>query len=180
MRLGVHLEKRNIHNWLIIHVAAGNFRDGATPFGGGRRGYWEENCQTVCKPGSVRAEARDDHSSGAYIAARLARPTRATGRKCPCVTAFAAAGRSYSVLLPVGFALPPLLPEARCALTAPFHPCLKRLSRRSSGPGGLFSVALSLGSPPPVVNRHRISVEPGLSSTGFASDSGRPTVWQRA
>ena len=30
--------------------------------------------------------------------------------------------RPYSVLLPVGFALPPLLPEARCALTAPFHP----------------------------------------------------------
>jgi N-acetyl-anhydromuramyl-L-alanine amidase AmpD len=23
----------------------------------------------------------------------------------------------------VGFALPPPLPEARCALTAPFHPC---------------------------------------------------------
>ena len=32
------------------------------------------------------------------------------------------------------------------------------------GTGGLFSVALSLGSPPPAVSRHRISVEPGLSS----------------
>ena len=30
--------------------------------------------------------------------------------------------RPYSVLLPVGFALPPLLPKARCALTAPFRP----------------------------------------------------------
>ena len=30
--------------------------------------------------------------------------------------------------------------------------------------GGLFSVALSLGSPPPDVIRHRVSVEPGLSS----------------
>jgi len=30
--------------------------------------------------------------------------------------------RPYSVLLPVGFALPPLLPKTRCALTAPFHP----------------------------------------------------------
>jgi len=28
----------------------------------------------------------------------------------------------YSVLLPVGFALPFPLPETRCALTAPFHP----------------------------------------------------------
>src|SRR5215467_4441209 len=30
--------------------------------------------------------------------------------------------------------------------------------------GGVFSVALSLGSPPPGVTRHRASVEPGLSS----------------
>ena len=40
-----------------------------------------------------------------------------------------------------------------------------RVCRSNAGlPGGLFSVALSLGSPPPVVNRHRVSVEPGLSS----------------
>ncbi len=38
---------------------------------------------------------------------------------------------------------------------------------RSRGTGGLVSVALSLGSPPPAVSRHRISVEPGLSSTRF-------------
>ena len=30
--------------------------------------------------------------------------------------------------------------------------------------GGLLSVALSLGSPPPAVGRHRVSLEPGLSS----------------
>ena len=30
--------------------------------------------------------------------------------------------------------------------------------------GGVFSVALSLGSPPPDVIRHRSSLEPGLSS----------------
>ncbi len=30
----------------------------------------------------------------------------------------------YSVLLPVGFAVPLRLPVARCALAAPFHPCL--------------------------------------------------------
>jgi len=64
----------------------------------------------------------------------------------------------YLALLPVGFAVPPPLPDARCALTAPFHPYLIRRS------GGLFSVALSLGSPPPDVIRHRFSVEPGLSS----------------
>src|SRR4030095_2222890 len=32
--------------------------------------------------------------------------------------------RPYSVLLPVGFAMPSLLPRTRCALTAPFHPYL--------------------------------------------------------
>jgi len=32
------------------------------------------------------------------------------------------AGPSYSVLLPVGFTVPSLLPRTRCALTAPFHP----------------------------------------------------------
>src|SRR3954451_2749430 len=32
--------------------------------------------------------------------------------------------RPYSALLPVGFAVPFLLPRTRCALTAPFHPYL--------------------------------------------------------
>jgi hypothetical protein len=76
---------------------------------------------------SVSLRTRDGHSSGTRLAARLSRPTRATGRECPCVTSRgcprAAAGRPYSVLLPVGFTLPLPLPAARCALTAPFHPC---------------------------------------------------------
>jgi len=66
--------------------------------------------------------------------------------------------RPYSVLLPVWFAMPVPLPDPRCALTAPFHPCLIRRG------GGSFSVALSLGLPPPDVIRHRMSMEPGLSS----------------
>ncbi len=37
-----------------------------------------------------------------------------------------------------------LLPVARCALTAPFHPY-------QASPGGIFSVALSMGSHPPGV-----------------------------
>lgn len=73
--------------------------------------------------------------------------------------------RLYLVLLPMGFSLPTLLPKSRCALTAPFHPYLK---------GGLFSVALSLKSPWPAINRHRVSVEPGLSS--LQKKSGCPTV----
>src|SRR5690606_41302975 len=67
--------------------------------------------------------------------------------------------RPYLVLLPVGFAVPSPSPGPRCALTAPFH--LFPARRR----GSLLSVALSLGSPPAAVSRHRISKEPGLSST---------------
>ena len=68
--------------------------------------------------------------------------------------------RSYSVLLPVGFTVPPLLPAERCALTAPFHPYLQPVPwcpMVRNPEGGLFSVALSLRSPSPVVNRHRSS-----------------------
>ena len=77
----------------------------------------------------------------------------------------------YLVLLRVGFTLPPVLPPARCALTAPFHPCLassrtstahtaRAVAARSQG--GLFSVALSVGSRPPGVTWH-----PALRSPDF-------------
>jgi len=100
------------------------------------------------------------------------RPTRAAARKPACELAFAC--RPYSVLLPVGFTLPSPLPTMRCALTAPFHPY------RIRGYGGLLSVALSLGLPPPAVNRHRVSMEPGLSSPRRVSPlpkGDHPTVW---
>jgi len=88
-----------------------------------------DNCQTVCKPGSVpprpNSLSGDGHSSGTFVTERLARPTRAAARKARPATLAEArtACRSYLVLLPVGFTLPPPLPAARCALTAPFHPC---------------------------------------------------------
>ena len=44
--------------------------------------------------------------------------------------------------------------------------------------GGLFSVALSLGLPPPDVIRHPMSVEPGLSSPRAPAESGHPAVWR--
>ena len=59
----------------------------------------------------------------------------------------------YLVLLRAGFGLPLVLPRARCALTAPFHPYppsrLAALRR-----GGMFSVPLSFESPRPGVTRH--------------------------
>ena len=44
----------------------------------------------------------------------------------------------YLVLLLVGFALPPPLPAARCALTSPFHPCRRAKARRRSAFCGTF------------------------------------------
>src|ERR671932_312984 len=76
---------------------------------------------------------RDGHSSGTPVAGRLVQPTRAAARR----PAWARGPRRpYSVLLPVGFAVPLPLPGA---------------------------------------TRHRISMEPGLSSP--ANRSGRPTDW---
>src|SRR6185312_16445499 len=117
---------------------------------------------------------RDGHSSGTPIAKRLKQPTRVAGLKTrPGATLSRAPGHPYLVLLPVGFALPRPSPAARCALTAPFHPYLRRTE------GGLLSVALSLGSPPAAVSRHRVSMEPGLSSTGvleWATDARNPAA----
>ena len=42
--------------------------------------------------------------------------------------------------------------------------------------GGIISVALSLRSPWADVIRHRVSVEPGLSSPNLASESGHPAI----
>ena len=61
----------------------------------------------------------DDHSSGAPVTGHLMQPTRMAK---PGNGPGANARHPYSVLLPVGFAVPPPLPETRCALTAPFHP----------------------------------------------------------
>ncbi len=55
------------------------------------------------------------------VARHLKQPTRTTrpGNRPPPL---ARRHRPYSVLLPVGLAMPSLLPGPRCALTAPFHP----------------------------------------------------------
>src|SRR5689334_1401473 len=117
------------------------------------------------------------------IARHLTRPTRTAIRKqITC--------RPYLVLLPVGLAVPPLSPEARCALTAPFQPCsssplsgLRRSKPRwachavvaqATKAGGVISVALSLRSPWADVIRHRAFVEPGLSSMLLPKHRGHP------
>jgi len=60
-----------------------------------------------------------------HVAMHLKQPTRE-----PCGPHVTAQGclLSYLVLLQVGFTLPPMLPSARCALTAPFHPYQPKLA----------------------------------------------------
>ena len=135
----------------------------------------EEGCQTACKPGSVRAGMSPCRRWTAIPLGRALRhasrdqPGRQGGNApaspahdFPCAGSPAAPIRSCSRWgLPCrprhrgrGALLPHRFTHAccECSFSGPF------------GTGGLFSVALSLGSPPPAVSRHRISVEPGLSS----------------
>ena len=77
------------------------------------------------------------------LAAERDLPESTTGRRIASPTL-----RYILVLLRVGFTQPLLLPEERWSLTPPFHPYPE------FSPGGFFSVALALGSPPPDVIRH--------------------------
>jgi len=85
--------------------------------------------QTACKPGSVPPRGA---MPGTVMTIPLGRPSpnascdRPERRREGSPGIFGSlrdACRSYLVLLPVGFSLPPPLPAARCALAAPFHPC---------------------------------------------------------
>lgn len=123
--------------------------------------------ESADKPGSVK----DSHSSRTGVTACLKRPTREHAR---------AARRSrdclfpYLVLLRVGFTLPLMLPPARCALTAPFHPY--RPSRARSG--GIFSVALSVDSRPPGVTWHPARWSPDFPPFPRAERAAAwPTPW---
>jgi hypothetical protein len=112
-----------------------------------------------------QAMADDDHSSSPGIAAGIKQPTRRLRAGRPQTP-------PYLVLLRAGFCLPPALPPARCALTAPFHPYPPRPRRTRKGVtsrelrgsslhswsaggagGGIFSVPLSFESPRPGVTR---------------------------
>ena len=91
------------------------------------------------KPGSVVG----NHSSGTAVTGSLKRPTRKRRGQRHCLPIWSCSRWG----LPSRSVLPP----ARCALTAPFHPYLAGLATR---PGGILSVALSVGSRPPGITWH--------------------------
>jgi len=107
---------------------------------------------------------RDGHSSCTPVARRIKQPTRT-----------ADPDRSgLSSPLPRGQAAPflfGLAPGGVCRAASVAGSAVRSYRTVSPLPrlnatrrGGLFSVALSLGFPPPDVIRHRLSMEPGLSS----------------
>ncbi len=96
------------------------------------------------KPGSVVG----NHSSGITVTSILKRPTRRHRGQRHCLPIWSCSRW--------GLPCHKLLPVARCALTAPFHPYLPREA------GGFFSAALSVGSRPPGITWH-----PALWSPDF-------------
>ena len=108
----------------------------------------EEKKEPADKPGSVVG----NHSSGPAVTGGLKQPTRKRRGPRHCFPIWSCSRWG----LPCRRVLPP----ARCALTAPFHPYLRR--------GGIFSVALSVGSRPPGITWH-----PALWSPDFPPRSSQ-------
>ena len=135
-----------------------------------------KRCQTACKPGSVRPGLRQGGTAIPLGRALLRASRDQPGRR---------GGNALAPRCTASHAAPPATPIRSCSRWG--LPCRPRCRRRGallphrftlSPPmvshgrrGGLFSVALSLGSPPPAINRHRFPVEPGLSSTQAGADA---------
>ena len=132
----------------------------------------------------ARRRKRGSHSSGTHIAVRLKQPTRMINpgkgpglRPASSLFGLAPGGvyRAASVAGRAVGSYPTLSPLPRHLMAGRTSVRTPAIRRR----GGLLSVALSLGSPPPDVIRHRLSVEPGLSSpcclSTLQSAAARPT-----
>ena len=138
----------------------------------------EQRCQPACKPGSVWPPPE----SGNVAAIPLGPMSPSASRNLPGRWAGNCPRR-----LPLVPSLFGLAPGGVCHAASVAgravgsYPTLSPLPRHCpcpkarTGRGGLLSVALSLGSPPPAISRHRVSMEPGLSSrTAFRLSSVRP------
>lgn len=131
--------------------------------------------QMACKPGSVPSPV-SLRTAGRGMAIPLGRRSPVASRDQP--------GRQAET--PVGPWLPMSRPAPIRSCSRWGLPCRDRCRPRGAllphpftltrpEPGGLLSVALSLGSPPPGVTRHRVSVEPGLSSPPGRNPAERPS-----
>ena len=104
---------------------------------------------------------RDGHSSATPVARRLKQPTRTADPDKGGGIRLASRVPSLFGLAPGGVCRAASVAGNAVRSYRTVSPLPRQYTTRR---GGLFSVALSLGSPPPDVIRHRLSMEPGLSS----------------
>ena len=121
-----------------------------------------EKIELADKPGSVR----DSHSSGIDITINLKQPTRTQCEPHRRVPIWPCSKR--------GLPCHELLPVARCALTAPFHPYRRYALRRST------LCCTFRGLSPPRRYLALCSLEPGLSSTWRRNHSKQSKTSNRA
>jgi len=119
------------------------------------QGFLKEG-ESAFKPGSVLCCQSDNHSSRTYVTIRLKQPTRP--QRGPRQR-----GPIWSCS---GWSLPchELLPVARCALTAPFHPYLIPPLLRTTGHRRFALCCTGRRLTPPRRYLAPCPVEPGLSS----------------
>jgi hypothetical protein len=149
-----------------------------------------QNCQTACKPGSVPTPKGDGRP---FIWDVRRRTPRATNPGNDAETRWPKKSQSrllpterrtccpYSVLLPVGFSLPPLLPGARCALTAPFRPYPQTASPKARVCGRFDFCATFPGVAP--ARRYLAPCFRGARTfltkrPQWDAERGRPAVWR--
>ena len=101
----------------------------------------------------------DDHSSSPAVACRIKLPTRTARGEAPLPAPFPGTRRTVPIRRCSRWGLP-------CRSGCPSRGGLlpHRFTLTPASEGGLFSVALSVGSPRPGVTRHRRFMESGLSS----------------
>jgi len=141
--------------------------------------------QPACKPGSVWPAGVTADVTAIPLVRRLpGASSNLPERLARTDPELALQRRSYSVLLPVGFAVPFPLLETRCALTAPFHPYLGQYTtqpRRSVLCGTVPEASPREGLnsagryPAPFVHGARTFLPGRLSA--LARD-GRPADWR--
>ncbi len=154
---------------------AGWRNEGPPPAVTSRRGARRPVSRVLCR--LLSQTRRSFLWTGRHRPVLATHPDRSGRRRpCPAPPRRRRAHGPYSVLLQAGLAMRSASPPTRCALTAPFHPYPR--PERVRAPGGLLSVALSLGSLPAGVARRLVAVEPGLSSPPEKGD--RPAVWPGA
>jgi len=99
-----------------------------------KRKFGRRTCKpnsVVCGHSSRRRIAADVHQRPTRRFRQLLEPPCRIGQMRSRSLALGSHFPPYLVLLRVGFTLPPPLPPERCALTAPFHPYLRRTSSKS-------------------------------------------------